>query len=79
MTHQCPNCGRPVAERKSSRCLYCDAEIPPAAHFSPEEHAAMDLEQEEVEEFLLKRRLHEIEERSKQQQSIPPSSWQSGT
>jgi hypothetical protein len=38
----------------------------------------MDQEQKEVEDFLLRRRLQEIEERLKQQQSIPPSSWQSG-
>jgi hypothetical protein len=70
----CPSCGRPIAERNSTRCLYCEAEIPPDRQFTADEQAAKDQEVEEFQRFLLWRRLQDLKEQLPEV-SIPPPSF----
>src|SRR5688500_18117329 len=42
MIHKCPNCGRPIAERRRRSCLYCGAAIPEELLFSAAEVAQLD-------------------------------------
>ena len=68
----CPSCGRPIAERKTLRCLYCANEIPADHHFTAQEQAAMDREEEEVRMFELWRKLQDLRE-PQQLPQLPPA------
>lgn len=71
----CPSCGRPIAERNSTRCLYCEAVIPPDRQFTAEEQAAKDQEVEEFQRFLLWRRLQDLKEQPPDPPAQAPPIW----
>jgi hypothetical protein len=59
MSYSCPNCKRPLYNRRFVRCGYCNFEIPEEQRFSPEEIAAIDKQVAEEDERLEKRRLEQ--------------------
>jgi epoxyqueuosine reductase QueG len=54
--YACPTCQRPLYDRRLTHCGYCGALIPDSLRFTPEQMAAHDRANAELE---AQRRLHE--------------------